>query len=236
MEHGGQFSWSGRGTVEAAAGDVMTVNPNELHDGLGRKGQARRWRMLFFKPDAISTLLERPAGAIAIENPVIQSAYVSQTVRAAVNAVTDPLCDQAEAEERLLVAVRATLRAVPPDVPTVHLRPSIAVQRVIAKIEAEFDLPLSLHDFSTATGLSRFQVLRRFSKEVGITPHGFLTQLRVKRAKNAILSGHSLAEAAIAVGFADQSHMTRAFARQFGTTPGRYLAACGWRDCNILQS
>ncbi len=35
MEARGQYSWSGRGSVEARAGDVMTVNPGEIHDGLG---------------------------------------------------------------------------------------------------------------------------------------------------------------------------------------------------------
>jgi AraC-like DNA-binding protein len=40
-----------------------------------------------------------------------------------------------------------------------------------------------------------------------------------------LADGRPIAEAAIDAGFADQSHMTRAFVRQFGVTPGRYVAA-----------
>ncbi len=39
--------------------------------------------------------------------------------------------------------------------------------------------------------------------------------------------GVSIAAAACEAGFADQSHLTRAFARQFGVTPGQYVAARG---------
>jgi AraC-like DNA-binding protein len=84
---------------------------------------------------------------------------------------------------------------------------------------------LSLADFAAVAGMSRYGVLRRFSREVGTTPHAYLTQHRVKRARAEIAAGVPIAEAAIAAGFADQSHLTRAFARQFGVSPGRYLAA-----------
>ena len=44
-------------------------------------------------------------------------------------------------------------------------------------------------------------------------------------ARRHLRSGYALADAALMAGFADQSHMTRAFQRQFGITPGRYRAA-----------
>jgi AraC-like DNA-binding protein len=47
---------------------------------------------------------------------------------------------------------------------------------------------------------------------------------RLDRAKSAIRSGHSLAEASFMSGFADQSHMTRQFKRAFGLTPGHWHA------------
>jgi AraC-like DNA-binding protein len=47
----------------------------------------------------------------------------------------------------------------------------------------------------------------------------------VRLARRLLAAGRPPAEAALQVGFADQSHMTRAFVRQFGITPGRYRAA-----------
>ena len=47
---------------------------------------------------------------------------------------------------------------------------------------------------------------------------------RLDRAKRLIGEGGSLADAAIASGFVDQSHMNRHFKKAFGMTPGRWAA------------
>ncbi|WP_338149160.1 helix-turn-helix transcriptional regulator [Citrobacter cronae] len=67
--------------------------------------------------------------------------------------------------------------------------------------------------------------LRSFSREIGVTPHAYLIQLRVRKARRLLATGKSPVEVALLTGFADQSHLTRAFVRQFGVTPGRYQAA-----------
>ncbi|HIP78910.1 MAG TPA: AraC family transcriptional regulator, partial [Kiloniellaceae bacterium] len=69
----------------------------------------------------------------------------------------------------------------------------------------------------------------------GTTPHAYLTQHRVKKARGYLREGLPLAEAAVASGFADQSHMTRAFVRQFGISPGRYRAAGPFGNRNTVQ-
>jgi AraC-like DNA-binding protein len=50
-------------------------------------------------------------------------------------------------------------------------------------------------------------------------------QLRVQVARRHLAQGRAIAEVALLTGFADQSHLTRAFVRQVGITPGRYRAA-----------
>lgn len=54
MDRGGQRSASGRGAVEAVRGDVITVNPGEVHDGVAMRGEARAWRMLHLAPALLS--------------------------------------------------------------------------------------------------------------------------------------------------------------------------------------
>jgi AraC-like DNA-binding protein len=75
------------------------------------------------------------------------------------------------------------------------------------------------------SGVSRFQLLRGFAREIGITPHAYLVQRRVLLARRFLADGQTPAQAAVRAGFADQSHMTRAFVRQLGVTPSRYRAA-----------
>ena len=84
---------------------------------------------------------------------------------------------------------------------------------------------VSLEELAYLEGLSAFQLLRRFVRELGITPHGYQTQLRIRLARRLLAGGQAPAEVAYAAGFSDQSHLNRVFLRQVGITPGRYRAA-----------
>src|SRR5882672_12275755 len=47
-------SWSGVGQVESLPGDVITVNPGELHDGIPINDSVRRWRIIYFAPTVLA--------------------------------------------------------------------------------------------------------------------------------------------------------------------------------------
>ena len=55
-----------------------------------------------------------------------------------------------------------------------------------------------------------------------MTPHAYLTQVRVRRAQRLIASGETLIQSAIGADFFDQSHLTRHFKRILGITTGSY--------------
>jgi AraC-like DNA-binding protein len=58
-----------------------------------------------------------------------------------------------------------------------------------------------------------------------MTPHTYLTDCRVRAARRLLARGESVAHAAFACGFSDQSHLTRLFKAHAGLTPGRFRAA-----------
>jgi AraC-like DNA-binding protein len=66
------------------------------------------------------------------------------------------------------------------------------------------------------------QLIRNFRVAFGFTPHRYLTQLRLGRARELLRYGHDCGEVAHAVGFYDQSQLNRHFLKHFGITPGRY--------------
>ena len=84
--------------------------------------------------------------------------------------------------------------------------------------------PPSLAELAREAGLSRYQFLRAFTAAFGLPPHAWAQQQRLAPAERRLARGEALAEAATACGFADQSHMTRAFRRFRGYTPGQYAA------------
>jgi AraC-like DNA-binding protein len=65
-------------------------------------------------------------------------------------------------------------------------------------------------------------LIRTFTRTVGMPPYTYLTQIRAERAKERLAAGRPAAETALAVGFADQSHLNRHFKKLTGTTPRLY--------------
>ena len=113
-----------------------------------------------------------------------------------------------------------------------HRTPTPAADRAVPTIAPARDrrddapeLPTSLAELAALTGLSRYQFLRAVSRQVGTTPYAYLMQRRVWHARRLLATGVPPSEAAAATGFADQSHLTRAFVRQYGVTPGAFRTA-----------
>jgi AraC-like DNA-binding protein len=243
IEHGAQSSASGRGEVEAYAGDVIMCNPGEVHDGRPLGGPSRRWRMLYFEPAAIASLVADAPGAssaadIELTRPVAQDVRL----RTALQHLLGRLqlwdvgagrsgADALACEESLVRACALLLQrhAVSPVMQsqvsssTSHSSPELL--RARDQLAADLLAPPALSELARTAGLSKFQLLRRFEKAFGLTPHAWLLQQRAERARGLIRSGTGLAQTAAVCGFADQSHMTRLFSRQFGFTPGAWQQA-----------
>jgi AraC-like DNA-binding protein len=85
-----------------------------------------------------------------------------------------------------------------------------------------------LDDIAAVSGLPPFRLFRAFSRAMGMTPHEYQRQARVRRAIALIRTtpgGGALSDIAAATGFADQAHLTRTFRRMLGVTPGAYRTA-----------
>jgi AraC family transcriptional regulator len=92
----------------------------------------------------------------------------------------------------------------------------------IRHIQRNYAREISLDQLAATVHLSPFHLARRFKQTTGVSPHQYLIEVRVNAARALLDAGsgqRSLAEIAAAVGFADQSHLTRHFKRRFGVTP-----------------
>jgi len=101
--------------------------------------------------------------------------------------------------------------------------PAPRLRRILNKIEAEFARDLSLTELAEESGYSRAHFLRMFRAATGKTPHQYLRDVRLERAREQLQTGSaSILEIALATGFASHSHLTRQFRQRFGTTPGSF--------------
>ena len=93
-------------------------------------------------------------------------------------------------------------------------------------LHARYREPVTLLDLVvTSESTSKQRLIRSFRREFGLTPHQYLTYLRLSRARDLMRHGHDCGEAAHAVGFYDQSQMNRHFIKHVGITPGVYAKA-----------
>jgi AraC family transcriptional regulator len=109
-----------------------------------------------------------------------------------------------------------------PAAPEPAAGPTRAVSAAVRFIREHYAENISLADIARAADMSTFYLTRVFKRTMGMSPHQYLVEVRVHSARALLSSGGdrpSLAEVAAAVGFADQSHLTRQFKRILGTTP-----------------
>jgi len=82
---------------------------------------------------------------------------------------------------------------------------------------------LTIEVLAEQAHLSPFHFTRMFKALTGQTPHGYVTRMRVERAKALLAGGHKpLPEVARDVGFRTQAHFTGVFKKQAGATPKRF--------------
>ena len=85
---------------------------------------------------------------------------------------------------------------------------------------------VGVDDLASVTGVDRFRLNRAFKAASGLAPHAYLVQLRLASARRLLARGEPCAEVAMALGFADQSHLGRWFVRAYGLTPALYRKRC----------
>ena len=88
-------------------------------------------------------------------------------------------------------------------------------------IDANLGTDLRIGDLAGLAGMSRFHFARVFRASVGTTPHSYVLERRLERARKLLkTTAVAVRDIAVATGFADQSHLTRLIKRRFGVTPG----------------
>ncbi len=99
-------------------------------------------------------------------------------------------------------------------------------RRACDALAARLEGDISLKEIAAECGLSVSHFSRAFRQSTGLPPHRWLLRHRVQVAK-VLMEDHrqTLAQIAVASGFADQSHFTRVFAKHVGVSPGAWRRA-----------
>lgn len=212
----------------ARPGQIAFVNPLETHDGEPH-GAGYSYRMTY--PDV--GLLREVAASLAgrdvgdtpyFPEPLVEDAPGAALFSAAHRAIENG--SDALAGEEMLLRFYARCLARHARWPVAALgRESGPVALARQIVEERFDEDLSLAELSRLTGLPRHHLIRAFRAQSGLTPHAYLIDVRVRRARERLRRGEAPGDVAAATGFCDQAHLTRAFKARHGVTPGAFRSA-----------
>jgi AraC-like DNA-binding protein len=223
-------AWNTRGRRHyAGAGDLVFNHPLDVHDGepLDRRGYS--YRMTYPSLDFMRLVAGAISGRIVEETPFFPEPVVhdpeGSCLFAAAHAAIEANVDGLAGEELLLRAYGRALVLHARIDPIPFGREAGPVARVRALIDERFAEDLRLDRLAAHAGLSTHHLIRAFRREIGLTPHAYVVDVRVRRAQERLRRGETPAAVAGEVGFADQAHLSRAFKARIGVAPGAYRRA-----------
>ncbi|WP_129647442.1 helix-turn-helix domain-containing protein [Peristeroidobacter agariperforans] len=225
VDAGKHASWSGRGQVEAGPRSFICVNPSEVHDGQAADG-GRSWRMLYLSPHSLAAMCSDIGDGARSELMFSAPVFEDRGLQPIFNAAFSHCLHREEhgtvaCETDMLSLIAGLLHHSSAKAARDHGLTG-CISRARQMIDDDPTRPLTLASLAKEAGLSKYRLLRSFARELGLTPHAYIVQRRIAYAQGLIKSGRGLAEAALAAGFYDQSHLTRCFVRQLGVTPRGY--------------
>jgi AraC-like DNA-binding protein len=219
------------GEFIARAGDLYAIDAEEPHAGWPIDRDGWSLRTLYVGIDRLQRLVDAADVSLpSIAGPIIRDprlvALFNDLHDASEHPDAGPGRDALARDERCLRFVaRLFSRHMHAAAPSPAGHEHAAVCRARAFIDEAPDRRLRLAQIAAAAELPPFRLFRAFERAIGMTPHVYQRQARLRLAAELIRRGHPLGEVAAATGFADQGHLTRSFRCSMGVTPGAYRAA-----------
>lgn len=215
----------GRRSYVLRPGQVVTVNPDEVHTGEAATPEGWEYRMFYPHPDLVRRLLGLKDGIVPrFPGPLAEDPEAADGLARLHFALCSPsalplaMARSAIFTEAFAGLFRRHARIPPPQGGACPQGLTKARARMLDDPAAD----LSLDELSATAGLSPWHFLRSFKSCFGLTPHALLVQMRCHRAAGLLRTGTPPAQAAAEAGFTDQSHLTRHFKRIYGVPPARY--------------
>ncbi|MBS62045.1 AraC family transcriptional regulator [Salinisphaera sp.] len=201
-------------------GRTIVIHPDEVHDGHAGDAHGFRYRMVYVPPTVFQDMLGGQPLPF-LPGGITTDTRMAESVLRLLRPIDDPL-ETFEEDDALfdLIGAMNTLAGTGAKPGIVD---AVAAQRARTFMDDSPQGRITLAQLEAASGQNRWRLSRDFRLLFGTSPYRYLTMRRLERCKRSLAQGLGLAEASLAAGFADQSHMTRQFRDAYGISPGRWL-------------
>jgi AraC-like DNA-binding protein len=132
-----------------------------------------------------------------------------------------------ELQSRIVMLISRLLRlhAESPIQPSSGVKEPDAVRRAREYLDENLSEKVTLTELAQEASLTPFRLLRAFRAAVGMSPHDYQRQARIRAATQMLRAQEAVVTVAHSLGFSDQAHLTRVFKSVMGATPGQFRTA-----------
>jgi AraC-like DNA-binding protein len=207
-------------------GDLVLFNPRDNHTCEQIDGRTLDYRCLNIQPEVMQKAVRDITGSEVLprftESVVFHSELIPPLRELHLKIMTAERDFKKEELFLFLLGQLIEEYAGQPHIPA-ETEESTAVKTVAGFLEKNYARTITLDELSVLTNVSKYYLLRSFTKQKGISPYSYLETIRIDKAKTLLSQGVPPAEAAAETGFSDQSHFTNFFKKFIGLTPKQYM-------------
>lgn len=206
-------------------GSISIIEPETIHANSPCSSLNRHLRSFYFSEDFVLNLNRKIFGrgncCVPFRSAVVDNKILWHKFGLLHDLLLNPH-DSLEAESMLLSTFSSLYREGRIGGGLSVTSEDRRVSLIVDYLHAHLDRNITLTELAALAGCTEFHLIRIFRSHKGLPPHSFLIQLRLEKARSLLKSGTGITEAALMVGFSDQSHLTRKFKSRFGLTPRQY--------------
>ena len=206
--------------IVSKSGEIKVINPYELHIADGNVS----WEYINFMPSSnfIKKLADEMCDNDNSCNIKFRTNIKDKIATNLYLRVFNSLKKNIEYEENLIIFISYLLENYASNEFKVKQIPA-NIKNSLEYIHINFLQNLTLDELAKISNVSKYHFIKTFKKEIGLTPHQYILDLKLEYAIKLIKQKTPLSQIAYICGFSDQSHFIKSFKKYFGFTPSALI-------------
>jgi AraC-like DNA-binding protein len=227
VEQGRRIITHSDGSAQVSENEIFVLNPSQVHSCNSKSQSGHSYKVLSISSQTMqsiaSQISEKPEKRPFFKNVRYENDVLSDRIIRLFDLIEDPESD-IQIESNLYSFLTYLIMSFSESPPLISAtgEQTDSIKRVCDYIGQNYMENLSLKKLAEVACLSPFHFQREFKKSIGITPHEYLSDIRIRESKMLLLNSEDIADIAIQLGFFDQSHFSKIFKKTVGVPPGKY--------------